>query len=350
MAESMTSRQRMLCALRHDQPDRVPVAPWGLGRLKRGDAVAEEMIARTDPWLEMGAGVNIFGGAGYPADSTRDGDVVTTCVHVPGRDLVATRTTTRQTTAATEYLCKALDDIDALLGLPYVRPSIDIEAWKAHKAQVGEDGLAVLGVPTGLCFPNQVLGTEYCSYLWATQPEVIRHMVEIAADRLYRILEEATARGVDCIRLYGGEYATELMGPAAWDELVVPCDQPLTAMLHAQGAIVHYHNHGRMQRWLEKIADLGVDSLDPIEQPPYGDTEMDQAYARIGDQVCLVGGLDDMEILETRSLDEIRCLGEDLIARVGTRGWMLGGTSSGIYTESAARAFIALADVAVAIA
>jgi len=53
-----------------------------------------------------------------------------------------------------------------------------------------------------------------------------------------------------------------------------------------------------------------------------------------------------MEILETRPLDEVRRRGADLIERVGRRGWMLGGTSSGIYTERAARAFIALAEVA----
>jgi len=345
MAEHMTSRQRMLCALRHDKPDRVPVAPWGLGRLKHGDPVAEELVAKTDPWLEMGAGVNIFGGDEYPSESRRVGKAVTTIVHAGHCDLVATRTTTAQTTAATEYLCKSIDDIEALLSIPYLRPSIDMETWVAHKARAGEDGLAVLGAPTGLCFPNQVLGTEYCSYLWATRPEIIVHMVSLAAERVYQVLEEAVARGVDCIRLYGGEYATELMGPAAWHDLVVPFDGRLVAMLQSYGAIVHYHNHGRMQRWLERIADLGSNSLDPIEQPPYGDIEMHEAYERIGGRVCLVGGLDDMEILERRPLDEVRRLGAGLLERVGPRGWMLGGTSSGIYTERAARAFIALAEV-----
>ena len=28
---NMTSRQRMLAAIRHEPVDRVPVAPWGLG-------------------------------------------------------------------------------------------------------------------------------------------------------------------------------------------------------------------------------------------------------------------------------------------------------------------------------
>lgn len=350
MATHMTSRQRMLAAIRHEEPDRVPVAPWGLGRLRRGDPITEELIAHTDPWLEMGAGVSVWGGASPPVEEWREGNVRRMVVHAPGRDLTAARTTTQQTTAATEYLCKSLEDIEALLGIPYVRPRIDVEAFLAHKASVGEDGLAVLEVGDALCFPNDTLGTEYCSYLWASQPEVIRRMVELAAGRLFSLLEEAIEAGVDCVRIVGGEYATQLMGPRAWEELVVPYDGPLVEMIRGHGAIAHYHNHGYMQRFIGRIADLGIDSLDPIEQPPYGDMEMDEAYRLVGDRVCLVGGLDDMEVLETRPLDDVRRMGAELIERVGREGWMLGGTSSGIYTERAAQAFIALVDVAEAAA
>jgi len=346
MTRRMTSRQRMVAAIRHEEPDRVPVSPWGLGRLTRGQPLTEELVARTDPWLEMGSGINVWGGADAPVEWRREGNTVRTVVHAPGRDLTAVRTTTQQTTAATEYLCKSVEDIEALLAIPYKRPRIDVEAFLAHKARVAEDGLAVLGVANGLCLPNEVLGTEYCCYLWATQPDIIRHMVSLAAGRIYDALEEAVSGGVDCVRIIGGEYATQLMGPKAWEELVVPHDRPLVEMLHAHGAIAHYHNHGNMQRFIERIADLGVDSLDPIEQPPYGDMEMDEAFRRVGDRVCLVGGLDDMEVLETRPLDDVRRMGAELIERVGRRGWMLGGTSSGIYTERAARAFLALVDVA----
>jgi hypothetical protein len=346
MTTRMTSRERMLAALRHERPDRVPVAPWGLGWLPPDAPITAELIARTDPWLEIAPGCNVVGGAAFPAEVRRDGDRQILTVHAADRTLRAVRTTTTQTTASTEHLCKSVEDVEALLAIPYVRPRIDVEAFLAHRARVGGDGLAVMGVASGLCYPNDMLGTELASYLWATQPDVIARMVQVAADRLYALLEEACAAGVDCVRVYGGEYATQLMGPAAWRELVVPHDARLVEMVHAHGGIVHYHNHGNMRRFLGQIADLGIDSLDPIEQPPYGDIEMDEAFRLVGERVCLVGGLDDMEILETRPLDEIRRRGAELIERVGRRGWMLAGTSSGIYTERAARAFIALAEVA----
>ncbi len=342
----MTSRQRMLAAIHHERPDRVPVAPWGLGRIPRESALAAELIARTDPWLEIGLGCDPVGGAAFPLEEERCGTMLRRVLHAPGRDLVSIWTTTAQTTACTEPFCKSVADIEALLAIPYVAPHPDVEAFRAFKRQVGEDGLAVMGVGNALCYPNDMLGTEFCSYLWAAEPELIRHMVSLAAERIFNVVEEACKGGVDCFRIVGGEYATQLMGPRAWDELVVPFDKPLVEMIHSYGGIAHYHNHGNIRRFIEKIADLGIDSLDPIEQPPYGDIRMDEAMARIGGRVCLVGGLDDMEVLETRPREEVLRLGAELLERVGIIGYMLGGTSSGIYGEAAARNFIALVEVA----
>lgn len=346
MVRKMTSRERMFAALRHEEPDRIPVAPWGLGRVGWDSPLGAELVARTDPWLEVGMGINPVAGAVWPVDREVRGNQVRRVLHAPGRDLVAVTTTTAQTTASTEYFCKSLADIEALLALPCVPATPDMERWRAHKAKVGEDGMAILGMATGICFPNDMLGTEYCSLLWASEPDIIREMVRIAAEREFVAIEQACAAGVDCVRVVGGEYATELMGPRAWDELVVPYDKPLIDMIHSYGAIAHYHNHGRMQRCLEKIAALEMDSLDPVEQKPYGDIEMPEALQRVGERVCLVGGLDDMEVLETRPREEVLRMAEGLLQACGKRDWMLGGTSSGIYGEGAARAFVALVDVA----
>jgi uroporphyrinogen-III decarboxylase len=346
MSHAMTSRQRMLAAIHHEPVDRVPVSPWGMGRIPMNSPLGVEMVTRTDPWLEVGLGCDAVGGAALHVESTRDGAQERRVVRANGRDLTATLTTTAQTVACTEYMCKDEADIEALLSVPYVRPQPDVDAFHALRRHVGEEGLVVMGVPTGLCYPNDVLGTEYCSLLWAMQPDLIAHMVDMATRRTLEIVREACEGGVDCFRLVGGEYATELMGRRAWDELVVPHDTALVELIHSFGGIVHYHNHGRMQRFLERIADLGIDSLDPIEQPPYGDISMAEAMSRIGDRVCLVGGLDDMEVLETRPTEEVLSMAETLLERAGRTGYMLGGTSSGIYGETAARHFIALVDVA----
>jgi len=348
MVAPMTSRQRMIAAIHRAPVDRVPVAPWGLGRIALDSPLEAELLARTDPWVEVGLGCDAVGGASFPVEEHRKGSELRRVIHAGGRELTATWTTTAQTTACTEFYCKTEADIEALLSIPYAPPAPNVAAFLALKQRVGEDALTTMAVSDGLCYPNDMLGTEYCSLLWAAQPELIRRMVAQAAERTARVVERACERGVDCFRIVGGEYATQLMGRRAWDELIVPFDQPLIELIHAHGGLAHFHNHGFMQRFIEDIAALGMDSLDPIEQPPYGDMQMHEARARIGDRVCLVGGLDDMEVLETRPREEVLQLGAELLERVGARGYMLGGTSSGIYGEAAARNFIALVDVAIA--
>lgn len=346
MPGRMTSRQRMLAAIRHEPVDRVPVAPWHLGRIAWDSPLGREMVARCDPWLEAGLGGDPCLGGGARVETGEDGPRRWRINHAPGRDLYTVSTTTEKTTATTEYACKTRDDIEALLAIPYVAPPLLVDQLHRMEQQAGEDALVSVGVGTALCFPNDYLGTEYCSLLWASEPEVIRDMVNLMAERIYAYIERACQAGVRVFRIVGGEYATQLMGPRAWDELVVPYDKPLVDLIHRYGGIAHYHNHGNMQRFIDKIADLGIDSLDPIEQPPYGDITMAEAQRRIGDRVCLVGGLDDMEVLDSKPLPEVLRMAEELLASVRPEGYMLGGTSSGIFGEQAARAFIALVDVA----
>ncbi|MHB9032523.1 MAG: uroporphyrinogen decarboxylase family protein [Anaerolineae bacterium] len=342
----MTSRQRMLAAIHHDKVDRVPVSPWHLGRIPWDSPLGREIVARCDPWLETGMGGDAYLGAAAVVESGDDGPRHWRTIHAPGRDLHAVSTTTAQTTAATEYACKTKADIEALLAIPYTAPRLVPENLRQMEAKAGEDALVSIGIGTALCFPNDYLGTEYCSLLWASEPQVIKDMVALMGQRVYDYVERVCQAGGRVFRLVGGEYATQLMGPRAWDELVVPFDKPLVDLIHRYGGIAHYHNHGNMQRFINKIAELGIDSLDPIEQPPYGDITMAEAQKRIGDRVCLVGGLDDMEVLDTRPLPEVLRLAEELLASVEPLGYMLGGTSSGIFHEQAGRAFIALVDVA----
>ncbi|MGQ9699258.1 MAG: uroporphyrinogen decarboxylase family protein, partial [Armatimonadota bacterium] len=123
-------------------------------------------------------------------------------------------------------------------------------------------------------------------------------------------------------------------------------DTALIETIHRYGAIAHYHNHGPVSRWLEALAGLGMDSLDPLEAPPWGDVDIANAKRRIGSRVCLLGNLDDMEVLDKADESEVRRLGRELIEKAGPGGYIVGGTASGTYGERAARNFIALADVA----
>jgi len=326
----MTSRERILAACRGERPDRVPVSPFGLGYLDPGGPAAAELIARTDPFLTIGLGGNVFAGTAVAATSRQEGDETTTYIETPTGHLLQRHRRTEITSATIEFPCKNADDVEAYLSIPFVAAE--------PRARIGEDALLLAGIGDAICFPATILSPEDMCLLWMDDPDLLRACVEAAHDRLLDYVEAACRAGVDAFRIVGGEYATEQLGPAGFEALVKPWDTELAAVIHQHGALAYYHNHGYVDTYLESFADLDIDFLDPLEVPPYGNVD-------IGDRVCLVGGLDDMEVLETRDEATVRQMGRAHLEAVGhVSGFCLGGTASGTYTEVAARNFIALVD------
>ena len=98
-------------------------------------------------------------------------------------------------------------------------------------------------------------------------------------------------------------------------------------------------------RYLEYFAQIGMDSLDPLEAPPWGDADLGEARRRLGDRVCIVGNLDDMEVVDKLPTEEVLAIARERLEAAGDRGFMLGGTTSGTFGEQGARNFIAMAEM-----
>jgi len=79
----VTSRQRLLCAFRGETPDRVPVAPFGLGLLDPGGEAAVELIRKTDPLLVSRTGVDPVLGSGCHVHVVQEGADTTTRIDTP---------------------------------------------------------------------------------------------------------------------------------------------------------------------------------------------------------------------------------------------------------------------------
>jgi hypothetical protein len=347
--DALSSRERILRALARDGVDRVPVTPFGLGRLNPDDAFTQEFIRATDPFLAVGMGGNVFAGrlfAEHVQTVAEGPDGVTWKIATPHGVLTRRYRRTHVTGYTVEFPCKTADDLLAYLSIPFEPSEPDARHFHAWRATYGDQGLVIAGVPNAVCFPAEVLSPEDFSMLWADEPDVMCSVVNRAQERLLDFTEKACRKGVDVFRIIGAEYVTEQLGPAAFTALCAEQDRALVALIHRHGGLAYYHCHGDVREHLDAFAALGIDALDPLEVPPYGDVDLGDAQRRIGDRVCLVGGLDDMEVLETRDADTVRSMGRQCLEAAGARGYCLGGTASGIYTERAARNFMALVDVA----
>ena len=342
----MTSRERMLCAIRGEQPDRAPVSPWGFGRVDRESAVGRELVEKCDLWVGAGGGGFSFTGTELQADSSTEGSVTTTVYHTPGGDMRSRRQSTAITSATIEFPCKNATDVGKLLSVPYEPLPTDFSGFHEAKKKYGNDALVNMGCSDAVCWPATVLSPEDFCLLWADAPGVMAEMCRVGSERLNPYIEAACQAGVDCFRIIGGEYVTVQLGPTAVRKLLTPFDTQQIEIMHHYGAVAHYHNHGPMMRFLDGLAVLGIDSLDPLEAPPWGDCDLAEASRVLRGRTCIVGNLDDMEIVDRLPEDEVCAIAAERLEQAGPVGFMLGGTSSGTYTERGARHFIAMVRVA----
>jgi uroporphyrinogen decarboxylase len=348
MSDQMTSRERLWAVLNGQEPDRVPI--WMLyPREQYGSYVDVHTLPsyarvmphiwnRTD-WLDRR---NIGRGAFYSSAADietsveeHDGWTVTrNILHTPLGDLTAEHRQDQENAAGarTEHYCKEIDDLEKVLSVPYEPVEPDLTAFDEAAAKLGDAGLMMvnIGMPIGVVYG---LAHPETFAIWTlTERETLVSFTEVMYEREYAFLEKALRKGAGPVFFsVGTEFvAPPMCSPAAFDTLITPFDRPIFDLIHHYGGKVIVHHHGNTDAILERIADLGADGIQPIEEPPIGDCTMGQAKARIGDRVCLVGSVqyDDFERLTP---DEMGALVKRQIEDAGAGGGMILAPTAGPY-------------------
>ena len=341
----MTSRERILAAMRFDKVDRVPVSPFGLGKLPPNSAILAELLEKTDPFIESGVPGDVICGTKCETVIQQDGDVTTVTRKTPLGDLVDRHRNTGIATACIEFALKTPEDAEKFLSIEYAAPEVDTSAFFAKKAEIGEQGMVLCGMADAVLVPAVLLSPEDFCLWWADYPDLLLELTSVASKRINDWVARLCKAGVDAFRIVGGEFASVQLGPKGFDTLVLEQDKELMDIIHSHGAIAYYHNHGNVMNYMSRFREIGMDALDPLEAPPWGDANLKEARAICGDKVAFVGNLDDMEILDKRSTEEVTSMALELLTAAGDRGFILGGTASATYTEHGARNFISLVDV-----
>ncbi len=306
-------------------------------------------MEKTDITVYAGGGVDPFIGNSFAVESRTEGDITVTVYYSPKGKFQRVTQRTKITSACVDFPCKTPDDAERLLSVPYIPPTEEqikeaARRFISEKDWLGDEGVVMYGLGDAICFPATWLSPEDFCLLWADAPDLMAEMVKIANERLLPFVDGLCRLGVDAFRIVGGEYASTQLGPKAFQQLVVEPDRELVKVIHEHGALAYFHNHGPIMGYLEMIAHIGVDALDPLEAHPFGDCDIAEAKRLIKGRVCLVGNFDDMEVLDKKPTDEIVTMGKRLVESAGRDGFVLSGTASGTYGEQAAQNFLALAE------
>ena len=328
-----TSRRRLLTALAGGTPDRVPINTYELAGRNSLDWYNQEasyrglmdyIRAHTDcmtNWNPRTATDRYtceerFLCSDYPVEIEAHTEAVgqfertTRICHTPKGDVrsVMQKATDVYTTWQVEHWCKSPADVNKALSVPYEPARYDASDLARVRAELGDEGLvmASIGDPAYLA-ADLMSFQEYL--MWAfEETDHFARTVEIIAGRVMENLR----RQLDCCvldlyRIVGPEYfAPPYLPPAMFRRFVVPHVAEMTRLIHARGAKVRLHCHGKIAKVLDMILETGCDGIDPCEPSPDGDIELDEVKRRCQARGVSVWGNIELKLLEQGTVNQVR--------------------------------------------
>lgn len=145
-------------------------------------------------------------------------------------------------------------------------------------------------------------------------------LVERITDVLCRLIEiylDTVGDYLDIFELPGDDYAAQnpLISPASFDKFFAPAWRRLISLIKdaAPHCKVMFHSDGRMEPFLGRLIDLGVDVFHCLE--PLPNVDMAQVKRDYGERLCFLGAIDikqalqgDLARLEAEVKERIRVL------------------------------------------
>lgn len=343
----MTSRQRLLCALNGQKPDRLPVTthhimPYFLKKYMNGmsnheffdffgmDAIEwllplkgniDEYVKKYPmPW-DYGAAtlvcsdqwcieVETLEGHNYPA--------IRASFITPGGTLSMVLEFNGYTGWITEHLIKSKRDID-ILGQYMVAPMCDVAALNTSAKGIGDRGI-IRGHVCGFDFLGQpgtwqdaacLVGIQRLIMQTYDDPSWVHQLLNILQNRKHIFIESLKGAKYDIIELGGGDASSTVISPRIFDEYVAPYDTPLIEHAHSVGQRIVYHTCGGMMPILENIAQMKPDAMEtftPVDMG--GDVDLAVARRRVPENICMIGGFDQFHFFtecdEQKTRSEVR--------------------------------------------
>jgi uroporphyrinogen decarboxylase len=340
----MTSKQRLLAALRRQKPDRLPVTthhvmPSFLKRRLNGisndaffDLFGLDPIRWVNAFMPDSAKDEFYDPLHAPdvlvprrviSPSWR---IVPEQIPDPQYSTVRYRFVTPHATLTmvlqsdehtawmAERLVKGKNDIDAIVRYA-VSPLCDAAEVNRQAEAYGERGLIrgaipgfeVYGQPG--CWQDAAVlyGIENLIYAAADDPAWVHAFLRVLMERKLAYIQSMAGASFDLVESGGGDASSTVISPRIFDEFVAPYDGPLIARAHEMGQRIVYHTCGGMMPLLERIAAMNPDAMETFTPASMGgDTRLAEAKNRIGGRVCMIGGFDQFHFLKDCPAEDTR--------------------------------------------
>lgn len=305
---AMTNRERVIAALSHRQPDRVPAqisftrrahaameAAYGSGWSRSIENCFHAVSVASGPlerWLSKTLWQDDFG---VQWDRSVDDDIGIVCNRVlPERDLSG-------------------------LQLPDpLAPS----RWAGFATEVAAAGDRAVQFSIGFSLFERawtLRGMERLFVDMIEAPEFVDDLLDLICDYNVALVEQALTHEIDCVH-FGDDWGSQrglLMGPRIWERFLAPRLERMYGTAKSAGKFVSIHSCGKVQEVFPRLIELGLDCFNPFQPEVMDPYEMKREF---GDRLAFWGGVSTQKLLPYGTVDQVRSEVRRLLAEVGKGG------------------------------
>ena len=182
-----------------------------------------------------------------------------------------------------------------------------MEGFQKGVAKTGDRGVPLVGLlhPLGRLVREANLTEVYGWFL--TMPDVMHRFLENTNRQVAETVARMGKLGIGPLfSVTAHEMLTPpWMGHKQFDEWVFPYDKSVNDAIHRIGGKLRIHCHGNCMTFLEQFSEMGVDAIEPLEHPPFGDVNLAEAKRLVGDRMMLSGNVASQNFLYM-SREEVR--------------------------------------------
>ena len=373
----LSSRDRVLTALDHEEPDRVPIV-IGISNatgIKMGPYRELKRLIGVDApdaylydWPELGTAAldeatmrRLHGDVRGVLDLEPAETLERNRTREPHSDYVnswgsgAVEISPGEWFPMVEPLANAttIDDIER-----YLWPDVDDPTRVAHMtavaARLAADGEYAIMATPWLLFPLErafaMQGMDRFLMNTALDPEFAEALLRKIAtlcERLMGHVLDALGENVDIVKI-GDDLGTQqslLMSPATYRSMLKPIHAELIASIRRRtSAKVFFHTDGDVFPLLDDLVEIGVDILNPIQTSAGKMADLATLKARYGEALTFCGAIDTQRVLPHGTTDEVRDEVRRVIGELAPGGGYLLASVHTIMNDVPAANILAMVD------
>jgi len=336
----LTSRERVLTAIHHEQPDRVPLVIGvsnATGVKMTPYKGIKDIIGVQAPdnyiydWPELGTAEideetmyrlhsDVRGVLDLEPEKIRKRN----CKRDPHSDYIDSWGSGQTEISPGDWFpsvhplpeARTAEDLDAYQGWPDMDDPTRIAHVRDNARRLAEENqFAILATPW-LLFPFErayaMQGMDTFLLNMARDPDFARALLEKIAvyckQLMGRFLEEL-GDNVDIIKI-GDDLGTQeslMISPKMYREILKPVHADFISFIKARTkAKIFFHSDGDVAPLIEDFIEMGVDILNPIQTSAGSMSDLPSLKKRFGSNIVFCGGIDTHRVLPFGTTEEVR--------------------------------------------